>query len=123
MSKDRAAPFSRKHRRYWIPVTGGMILIGGINLAIGVCTYSSPPPPPQPMELHLPGQQTDVDVPGMMSPGMIPATVMRAFAIKFPKNIPAGALHDGTRYIVVFRPGAAHHRATFEADGTFVSVE
>ena len=35
MAKDRSAPFSRKHRRYWIPVTGGMILIGIINVAIG----------------------------------------------------------------------------------------
>ena len=32
MAKDRAAPFSKKHRRTWIPVTGGMILIGVINL-------------------------------------------------------------------------------------------
>ena len=39
MSKDRARPFSRKHRRYWIPVTGGMILIGLINLIIGFLSY------------------------------------------------------------------------------------
>ena len=42
MSKDRAAPFSRKHRRYWIPVTGGMLLIGAINVAIGYCSYDPP---------------------------------------------------------------------------------
>lgn len=42
MSKDRARPFSRKHRKYWIPVTGGMILIGVINVAIGFCTYTPP---------------------------------------------------------------------------------
>ncbi len=47
MSKDRAAPFSRKHRRYWIPVTGGMVLIGIINVAIGYCSYDPPPPPPE----------------------------------------------------------------------------
>jgi hypothetical protein len=35
VAKDRSAPFSRKHRRYWLPVTGGMILIGIINVAIG----------------------------------------------------------------------------------------
>ena len=122
MSKDRAAPFSRKHRRYWIPVTGGMILIGVINVVIGVCSYSKPPAT-QPMALHIPGEQPDAGVPGMIGPGVIPADVMRAFAIRFPKNIPQGALHDGTRYIVIFRPGAAHKRATFEADGTFVSVE
>jgi len=37
--KDRAAPFSKKHRRYWVPVLGGMILIGGINLALGFCAW------------------------------------------------------------------------------------
>ncbi|MCA9679326.1 MAG: hypothetical protein KC464_30130, partial [Myxococcales bacterium] len=54
MAKDRAAPFSRKHRRYWIPVTGGMILIGLINLAVGFYVWSGRPRvhgaqrPPQP---------------------------------------------------------------------------
>ena len=40
MAKDRAAPFSKKHRRTWIPVTGGMVLIGLINLGIGMYLYS-----------------------------------------------------------------------------------
>ena len=39
MAKDRAAPFSKKHRRYWLPVTGGMILIGLLNVAIGYCVW------------------------------------------------------------------------------------
>ena len=42
VAKDRARPFSRKHRRYWIPVTGGMILIALVNLALGYCSYSRP---------------------------------------------------------------------------------
>jgi hypothetical protein len=54
VSKDRAAPFSRKHRRYWLPVTGGMVLIGALNLAIGYCSYDPPPPPPQKIELVIP---------------------------------------------------------------------
>jgi hypothetical protein len=41
--KDRARPFSKKHRRYWLPVTGGMILIGLVNLAIGLYLYSGRP--------------------------------------------------------------------------------
>jgi hypothetical protein len=43
VAKDRAAPFSRKHRKTWIPITGGMILIGIINLSIGLYLYSSGP--------------------------------------------------------------------------------
>ena len=39
VSKDRARPFSKKHRRYWIPILGGMIVIGGINLGLGFCAY------------------------------------------------------------------------------------
>lgn len=42
MSKDRARPFSKKHRKYWIPVTGGMIFIGVVNVALGFCTYEKP---------------------------------------------------------------------------------
>jgi len=47
VAKDRARPFSRKHRKYWIPVTGGMIVIGAINVGLGYCTYSPTPDPPQ----------------------------------------------------------------------------
>jgi hypothetical protein len=39
VSKDRAAPFSRKHRRYWIPVTGGMVFIMLINVIVGLLAY------------------------------------------------------------------------------------
>jgi hypothetical protein len=42
VSKDRARPFSRKHRKYWIPVTGGMLLIGFVNVALGFCVYTPP---------------------------------------------------------------------------------
>ena len=40
--KDRARPFSKKHRKYWLPVTGGMILLGFINVVVGMCTYDPP---------------------------------------------------------------------------------
>ena len=60
MAKDRAKPFSRKHRRVWIPVTGGMILIGVVNLILGFCTYDpGPSEPPQKIELVIPGQDAD----------------------------------------------------------------
>jgi hypothetical protein len=54
VSKDRAAPFSRKHRRYWLPVTGGMILIGLINIVIGYMTYDPPSQQTEKMELVIP---------------------------------------------------------------------
>ena len=54
MSKDRAAPFSRKHRRYWLTVTGGMLLIGAINVIIGFLSYDPPPTKTEKIELTLP---------------------------------------------------------------------
>lgn len=47
--KDRAAPFSRKHRRTWMPVVIGMAIIGAINLALGIWLYlRTPPDAPRP---------------------------------------------------------------------------
>ena len=43
MTKDRAGPFSRKHRRYWLPVTGGMILIMVVNVGLGFWLYDTTP--------------------------------------------------------------------------------
>ena len=74
MSKDRAAPFSRKHRRYWIPVTGGMILIGVINVVIGFMSYDPPPTKTEKIELQLPpvyydaGADALADAPGSVAP-------------------------------------------------------
>jgi hypothetical protein len=64
VAKDRARPFSRKHRKYWIPVTGGMILIGAINVSLGYCTYDPPSAPPQRIELDLPRHDAGVDATG-----------------------------------------------------------
>lgn len=43
MAKDRARPFSRKHRRYWLTITGGMIFIMAINVGLGVWLYDTRP--------------------------------------------------------------------------------
>lgn len=118
MVKDRAAPFSKKHRRTWLPVTGGMLLIGVLNVSLGVCTYERAGDP-EPIRLDLP---VDAGV-GTLNVAQIPADVMRAFAVKYPQTIPAGADMQGSTYIVHFRKGAAKQRATFRADGTFVSDE
>jgi len=43
MARDRAKPFSRKHRRYWLTVTGGMIFIMSINIGLGLWVYDTKP--------------------------------------------------------------------------------
>lgn len=62
MSKDRAAPFSRKHRRYWLPVTGGMLLIGAINVGLGMCGYEEPSSEHHKLDLVLPPASFPVPV-------------------------------------------------------------
>jgi len=181
VAKDRARPFSRKHRKYWITVTGGMILIGLLDLALGYCSYKPPP------EVHerivynvpnvagggaaaapeavacapaisariaasLPGativacapdrvslvrgdhrielELADGDVAATAETLLlpeIPAAVMRAFAVAYPKTIPAGALRRSRRgadpvYELAFPAGAAHRIATLRADGSVVDV-
>ena len=119
MSKDRAAPFSKKHRKYWLPVTGGMVLIGALNIMLGLCTYE-PAGDPEPIRL---GEFVDAGMPGLMGAAQIPADVMRAFATKYPQTIPIGARLEAGTYVVLFARGAAKQRATFRPDGTFVSDE
>lgn len=118
MAKDRAAPFSKKHRRYWIPVTGGMLLIGVVNVALGMCSYHEPVQTER-MEVKIPGHER---TPGQLMRGEIPAPVMRAFAEKYPRTIPDGAQANGTdnSITVLFPAGAEHHHATFTQDGTFL---
>lgn len=120
MSKDRAAPFSRKHRRYWIPVTGGMILIGVINVGLGVWSYKEAPKSER-MEVKIPGRERE---PGEMRVNHIPVEVMRAFAVKYPRTIPTKAIANADNTVTVrFPPGAQFKSATFKQDGTFVRDE
>lgn len=120
MSKDRAAPFSRKHRRYWIPVTGGMILIGFVNVAIGLWSYTAPKEP-QRIVVDLRRDAGPLDAANTVAVSKLPVPVMRAFAIKYPRTIPSGASVDGDNYTVMFPPGRPRVSAVFKSDGTFVS--
>lgn len=121
MSKDRAAPFSKKHRRYWIPVTGGMIVIGIVNILIGLRSYKAPEIPER---IHVsPHDAAPGDAAGTIGNADLPADVMRAFAIKYPHLIPGGARIEGGAYVIAFPPGQALHHATFAPDGTFVSED
>lgn len=57
----------------------------------------------------------------------IPADVMRAFAVAYPKTIPSRAIKRTRRgeepiYELAFPPGAAHTVATLRADGTVIEL-
>lgn len=118
MAKDRAAPFSKKHRRYWLPVTGGMILIGLVNVGIGLCSYDAPRAPDR-MEVKL--RDASVDAPGTLALSQLPLPVMTAYNTRYPRTLPRGAARasDGT-YRLALPPGGAHATVTFRADGTLV---
>ena len=120
MAKDRAAPFSRKHRRYWIPVTGGMLLIGAINLALGLSSYHETKEPER-IVLQLP--KSPAEAAGLITAGQLPTPVMRAFNAKYPRTLPAGARPVDDTFVVLFPKGAPHTSATFRSDGTFVSEQ
>lgn len=125
MSKDRARPFSHKHRRYWIPVTGGMLLIGALNLGIGFCSYTSPPPPPTRIIPALPPPTRPALRDGEVLLGDVPLAVMRAFTMKYPRQIPLGARKLSAPeapglYELTFGDPAT--RVTFREDGTLVAA-
>ena len=122
MSKDRAAPFSRKHRRYWIPVTGGMVIIGIVNIVLGLTQYK-PPEEPQRIDLGLGRDAAVVDAANTLGASQLPPEVMRAFAVKYPHVMPAGAARVGPNFEIAFPPAAPHHHATFAPDGAFVSED
>lgn len=65
MAKDRSAPFSLRHSRYFLPVTGGMLFIGGVNVAIGYWMQPTTPNPAdnQRIELVIPVSTYKFDAP------------------------------------------------------------
>jgi hypothetical protein len=123
VSKDRAAPFSKKHRRYWIPVTGGMLLIGALNIGLGLYSFKAAP---DPQHIELPLLHRDagrMDAGDTIGNADLPSDVMRAFAVKYPRIIPAGAKVNGDYFVIAFPVGQAHAHATFSTNGTFVSED
>ena len=78
VAKDRARPFSRKHRKYWIPVTGGMILIGVINVAVGYCSYDPPSDVHEKIELVIPRSEFARDGGVPLAPGDAPGASITA---------------------------------------------
>jgi hypothetical protein len=66
VAKDRASPFSLRHSRYFLPVTGGMIFIGSVNIAIGyfMAPKEKLPSENQRIELVIPKSEFKWDAPG-----------------------------------------------------------
>jgi hypothetical protein len=126
LSKDRAAPFSKKHRRYWIPVLGGMLGIGMLNLVIGYVTYRAPETPER-IQLHIPPPGTPHDttphtladgtIEQAISDSEIPGAVMRSFTKQFPRTIPETALRRTKAGAVTYRITAGSASATYRDDG------
>jgi len=57
----------------------------------------------------------------------IPAAVMRAFAVAYPRTIPSGAIKRTRRgaaptYELEFPPGGSHRAATLRGDGSVIDV-
>ena len=125
MAKDRARPFSKKHRLYWVTVTGGILLIGGINVAIGMCAYDKGPDQVQRIDPVLPPPSVQAPVhvvppKGMLGLGEIPVDVMRAFTKAHPQHVPQGAkkLADGT-FELYFQDNGVRV-ARYRADGAAI---
>jgi hypothetical protein len=93
VSKDRARPFSRKHRKYWLTVTGGMILIGAINVALGMCIYVPAPEKVERIIPNVPPAPTEQSTlaPGQMRVADLPRAVMVQFNKDFPRHAAIGA--------------------------------
>jgi hypothetical protein len=126
VAKDRARPFSRKHRKYWFTVTGGMLLIGVLNVAIGMCGYEAPVTPERIIPVLPPaGTPAQPATDGTISLAEIPAAVMRAFAVAYPRHIPAPkklVVAGETHYELTFTDGGKTTIASYKPDGTFLGA-
>ena len=126
MAKDRARPFSRKHRQYWLPVTGVMVLIGSLNVGLGYCTYSESKLPRERIVPVLPPVGTPSAIDGSIGVAEIPAPVMRAFAVAYPRHIPTArrvAVAGGqVAYELSFTENRAVTHVVYRPDGAVVGA-
>jgi len=120
VSKDRARPFSRKHRRYWIPITGGMLLIGALNVSVGFCSYEGPGKDPERIKLVLPPPTVPTHAVGYVDLAQVPAAVMRAFAVAYPRHVPSPKQLGPDTYELSYSDAGVTHHLTYRADGTLL---
>lgn len=100
-----------------------MIFIGLLNVFIGYCAYQKPSDKHERIKLNLIPRDAAADAINTIAPSELPAEVMRAFAVKYPQTLPAGATIISGAYVVQFPPGKPHKTATFKPDGTFVAED
>lgn len=98
-----------------------MLTIGLVNVVVGFCVYEKPSDHHERIKLNLIPRDAATDSVNTLAPSELPADVMRAFAVKYPRTLPTGAHVVQDAYVVDFPPGAPHKTATFKPDGTFVS--
>jgi hypothetical protein len=111
VAKDRARPFSRKHRKYWFTVTGGY----------------EPPRTPERIIPVLPpaGSPAGYTTDGSISLGDIPVPVMRAFAVAYPRHIPAPkrlVVGSEAHYDLTFTDAGKTTTVSYKPDGTFLGA-
>ena len=92
-----------------------MIIIGLINVILGLSSYHSPKDPAR-MNIGL-------GDPDLLPVSMVPTVVVRSFVARYPHTIAAGAKHEGRLWILTFPATSPHHHATFGDDGSFVSED
>ena len=123
MSKDRAAPFSRKHRRYWITITGGMLMIGAINIGIGFCTYHEPSELHQRIELVLPPPGSGIEVYPREALGACPPALATKVIAAVPDGTIIACTASSTGYaITVSRASGKHTQLEIGGDGAIAAV-
>jgi len=125
VAKDRARPFSRKHRKYWFTVTGGMLLICLINVGIGMCGYEPPVTPERIIPVIPAATPEPRPTDGSIPLREIPTPVMRAFAVAYPRHLPAPkklVVAGETRYELTFTDAGRTTTAVYAADGAFLGA-
>lgn len=127
LAKDRARPFSKKHRRYWIPVLGSMIGIGIVDILVGYGSYH-PPQEPERIKLVIPPPNTpasakvlpDGSTETPIGNGEIPGDVIRAFTTQFPRTVPRDAIRRQKGTATTYLMSAGAQRVEYKPDGTLL---
>ena len=96
-----------------------MVTIGLVNVIVGFSVYQKPSEHHEQIKLNLIRRDAGIDSLNTLAPSELPADVMRAFAVKYPRTLPTGARVIQDTNNNNKPPSAPHRTATFKPDGTF----